>query len=210
MIDERVVMQCGHCGNRTVFNIVGEYIHKVGSQEDLPKDLYNVISWRIMQCLTCSQPTLEQTSKIIEGKYHYTDEESREWEALLSGPEPKILYPTNTIGITPHPSTDMPEDVAKAFNEARSIFSGSPRSSAALLRLAVQKLCKYLGQPGKKINDDIAALVKAGLTPKVQKALDIVGVIENNAVHPGEIDLNDSRETAFVTFLVSLTFLRKR
>ncbi|HWS85132.1 MAG TPA: DUF4145 domain-containing protein [Ktedonobacteraceae bacterium] len=190
MIDEKVVMQCGHCRNRTVFNMEGEYIHKVSPEGGLlPENVYDVTTWRIMQCLTCSQPTLEQISKTIEEKYYHTDEESREWEELLSEPETKILYPTDTIGITPHPSTDMPEDVAKDFNEARSVFSGSPRSSAALLRLAVQKLCKCLGQSGKKINDDIAALVKAGLTPRVQKALDIVRVIGNNAVHPGEIDL---------------------
>jgi len=66
----------------------------------------------------------------------------------------------------------------------------------ALIRLAIQKLCKGLGQPGKNINDDIKGLVAKGLDPRVQKALDAVRVIGNNAVHPGQIDLRDDRATA--------------
>jgi len=34
------------------------------------------------------------------------------------------------------------------------------------------------------------------LNPLVQKSLDIVRVIGNEAVHPGVIDLNDDRDTA--------------
>ncbi len=112
--------------------------------------------------------------------------------------ESTMIFPT--ISSAPRPSTDMPEDVAYDFNEAREILAKSPRSSAALLRLALQKLCKHLGQPGKNINDDIGALVKAGLSPKIQQALDIVRVNGNNAVHPGEIDLRDDQDTALALF----------
>jgi hypothetical protein len=34
------------------------------------------------------------------------------------------------------------------------------------------------------------------LDPRVQQALDVVRVVGNNAVHPGELDLKDDRETA--------------
>lgn len=115
----------------------------------------------------------------------------------------RLVFPTNSIA--PRPSTDMPQDVAADFNEAREVLAQSPRSSAALLRLAIQKLCKHLGQPGENINRDIGALVKAGLPPQIQQALDIVRVIGNNAVHPGEIDLHDDQETALTLFrLVNL------
>lgn len=65
-----------------------------------------------------------------------------------------------------------------------------------MLRLSIQKLCASLGEKGKNIDDDIASLVTKGLNPLVQKSLDVVRVIGNEAVHPGVIDLKDDRDTA--------------
>ena len=41
------------------------------------------------------------------------------------------------------------------------------------------------------LNEDIGSLVKKGLPVKVQKSLDVVRVIGNNAVHPGQISVED-------------------
>ena len=106
----------------------------------------------------------------------------------------KIVFPAEKQGVMPN--QDLPEDIIQDFEEARSIVGLSPRGAAALLRLCIQKLCKHLGEKGKRIDDDIASLVAKGLNPLVQKSLDIVRVIGNEAVHPGVIDLNDDRDTA--------------
>lgn len=104
-----------------------------------------------------------------------------------------LVFPAQRVG--PEPNADLPEEILRDVEEARTILNLSPRGAAALLRLCVQKLCAALGEEGKNIDDDIASLVAKGLNPTVQKSLDVVRVIGNEAVHPGVIDLRDDRDT---------------
>lgn len=110
----------------------------------------------------------------------------------------QILYPASQAVDQPGP--DVPPEVACEYIEASRIVNVSPRGAAALLRLAIQKLCIHLGERGQNINQDIASLVVKGLMPIVQQSLDAVRVIGNEAVHPGTIDLRDDRETALQLF----------
>lgn len=103
------------------------------------------------------------------------------------------------------PNEDLPAEVRRDFQEADAIFATSPRGAAALLRLALQKLCDAIEPGHRSINDAIGALVKKGLRVEVQRALDIVRVVGNNAVHPGQLDLKDDAATASQLFnLVNL------
>lgn len=111
----------------------------------------------------------------------------------------KLIFPLS--GTAPLPNSDMPNDIKEDYEEARNILSISPRGSAALLRLVIQKMCKYLGESGENLNSDIGELVKKGLPVKLQQALDSLRVIGNNAVHPGQIDLKDDIETAHKLFV---------
>ena len=112
--------------------------------------------------------------------------------------EQSLLYPDQT-GVVP-PNVDLEESIKKNYLEAAAIAQKSSRGAAALLRLCIQKLCVQLGEKGKNINTDIANLISKGLPKKVQKALDILRVTGNNAVHPGEMILEDNKDIAFQLF----------
>lgn len=114
----------------------------------------------------------------------------------------KMLFPET--GNAPFPNPEMPETVKSIYQEAASIQSKSPRGATALLRLGIQVLCKELGEKGKNINDDIASLVKKGLPDVVQQSLDIVRVTGNNAVHPGQIDVDDPEVTGKLFDLINI------
>lgn len=108
------------------------------------------------------------------------------------------VYPTLTA---PEVNKDMPEKVLKLYNEAGEIYTQSPRAACALLRLAIDELCHAIGKTSKSINENIGELVKDGLPVKIQKALDLVRVIGNKAVHPGQIDFDvDDIETVNMLF----------
>ncbi|MHB1286747.1 MAG: DUF4145 domain-containing protein [Leptospirales bacterium] len=109
-----------------------------------------------------------------------------------------LVYPPKIT--SPLPSSDMPQECLGDFEEARIVSSESPRAAAALLRLVVQKLCEHFGESGKNINEDIQKLVKKGLDPGIQKALDIVRVTGNYAVHPGEMNIEDNSEVVSKLF----------
>ena len=108
--------------------------------------------------------------------------------------------------VAEEPNSDMPESVKQLYNEAGLIYNKSPRAACALLRLAIDRLCNELGETDRDINKNIGELVKKGLSSSVQKALDIVRVIGNKAVHPGQIafDVDDKGTATMLMRLLNI------
>jgi len=139
---------------------------------------------------------LNARNKIWRCICHHCKNESI-WIEVNKG-EGRMIYPDIHQGPPPH--EDMPERVKEDYLEAMSIVSKSPRGAAALLRLALQKLMKELGESGRSIDKDIASLVEKGLPVEVQQALDLLRVIGNESVHPGQLDPRDDQDTAMQLF----------
>lgn len=209
---------CPHCGAYTSQNWYGLYANELEKDRPLPffpdseeserikkdenlsddqkKDLLFYITKINSRLVKFSQEAVSCYSRINVINLHvsqcYNCHEISVWEY------DKVIYPEMKIDIKPN--NDLPADIKLDYEEARSIVNSSPRGAAALLRLCVQKLCIYLGEKGNNIDEDIGNLVKKGLNPIVQKSLDIVRVIGNEAVHPGTLDLNDDRQISISLF----------
>jgi len=117
-----------------------------------------------------------------------------------------LVYP-KTSNIS-EPNAYMPDDVRQLYQEADSVFHDSPRSSAALLRLALQTLTTtVLGDKAKRTpKDNIDAIAKEEFaSPTLIKALDIIRYNGNESVHPGEINLNENpNEVRYLFFLLNM------
>lgn len=131
----------------------------------------------IASCLHCNQKTIW-----IDNQYVYPDIVAEE------------------------ANPDMPEPVKQLYNEAGLIYNKSPRAACALLRLAIDRLCNELGETDRDINKNIGELVKKGLPSFVQRALDIVRVVGNKAVHPGQIvfDVDDKGTATMLMHLLNI------
>ncbi|QQO08895.1 DUF4145 domain-containing protein [Breznakiella homolactica] len=114
----------------------------------------------------------------------------------------RMCYPDTGCGLVP--AAGMPGEVLSLYHEAAAVAGKSPRSAAALLRLAVQHLCRDLGAVGYTMDEDIQHLVIRGLPEKIERLFSKVKVTGNGAVFPGQI-ADDDRETVEILFsLVNL------
>ena len=136
-----------------------------------------------------------------ESKFEVHISECTECEGQCLWVDQKMLIPTS--GGTMRPSADMPDNVKADYNEAASVMQASPRAAAALLRLALEKLCDHekVGAKGGSLQAKIDYLEKEkNLSVELVQAMDAVRVIGNEAVHPGMLDLRDDAKTVKVLF----------
>lgn len=115
-----------------------------------------------------------------------------------------LLYPLAKRGPAPNP--DTPDDVRADYVEAQTVAAHSTRGAAALLRLAIDKLTAglYPDQAKLMLNDRIGWMVKQEhIDHDIQQMLDAGRIIGNNAVHPGELDLQATPELVDSLFWVT-------
>lgn len=113
---------------------------------------------------------------------------------LVNSKKELLLFP-NVPTSAPNPNPDMPEDIKQIYLEACEVLNCSPRASAALSRLAIDKLTMSFSKKNT-LNDRIKDMASTDLPEKIIKSLNIVRVVGNNAVHPGKIDLTDDESLA--------------
>ena len=193
------IIQCGHCGCNSVMLILSEKreVEIMYSNNEPISSLW--VEWQILKCPDCEKiNVLENYAFADENECWYDKDGNEHDEEVVHS---KALYPLADSDIS-QPNEHMPLDVRQEYEEARKVFPISAKSSAALLRLAIQRICIHLGEKGRHLDTDIASLVKKGLPKHIQKALDIVRVIGNEAVHPGAIDITDKPETARSLFVL--------
>lgn len=103
--------------------------------------------------------------------------------------EGSLIWPTGILPLLP-PSEDMPGPVAALYHEARSVASASPRSAAALLRLALEATLNERYPDADNLNAAIGSATADGLPQTVINAMDVLRFSGNAAIH--EINNEDT------------------
>ena len=126
------------------------------------------------------------------------------WETVQTDGDPwgstekgSLLWPEN-VRLGKDPSTDMPEDVKDLYEEARAVANASPRSAAALTRLALESMLKDLYPNAGNLNAMIGEAARYGLSAPVTQAMDILRFNGNAAVH--ELRREDNPEVVEALF----------
>lgn len=114
----------------------------------------------------------------------------------------ELVYPI-AHSIISDPNEDLPDEIKKIYEEARSVFHNSSRSSAALLRLAMELMLTNLGYTQNRLVDKInSLLVSEGANEEIVLAAEIIRLYGNSSTHTGFIDLNEDKEAAEELFMV--------
>lgn len=114
----------------------------------------------------------------------------------------QLIFPLGST-TAPPPSPDMPDLVRKDYEEARKVVAISPRAAGALLRLGLQRLCEEILDKKGNIDGLIEQLrEEERISTRVYKLMHTVRVIGNDAVHPGEMNLDE--DAAIVSSLFDL------
>ncbi len=111
----------------------------------------------------------------------------------------EIIWPAGT-GTAPPRHSDMPENVSQLYSEAASVSETSPRSAAALLRLALELLLTDLYPQATTLNGMIAAAAASGLPDQVTNMMDIMRFSGNENIHAFRPD--DGAADAATMFLL--------
>ncbi|MFY3382816.1 DUF4145 domain-containing protein [Paracidovorax sp. MALMAid1276] len=121
---------------------------------------------------------------------------------LQDGPEKidyGMVFPRHSV--RPLAAPEVPDELAKDYNEAGLVLADSPKASAALSRRCLQALLRVQGFEQRDLVNAIEAVLKSGALPSwLAESLDAVRIIGNFAAHPvkntntGEIVEVEERE----------------
>lgn len=120
----------------------------------------------------------------------------------------RLIYPEHYLEV--EPSSELPEDIMAEFVEAAKILNISPLGSAAILRDSIRNLCSHLENQGYDIDIDVAEILRDGPGSHIQESRSTVHVGASDAVHPGQIDPANDRESAVRLFHLINAIARSR
>lgn len=182
MADTKVVMLCGHCGNKTIHEVRGEYAH-TSNRINIRLKQYQVTTiWRLLECSTCSKPTLQQ-----KGDTDFFEDEG------------EILYPSKT------PITNLPDTIEKRYKAALKVQNIEPSACAVLVGRTLEAVCNYESAAGRTLSDKLNSLVGSDRIPKtLAEMAHQLRQIRNLGAHDADDEVTEADVSIILDFLEAI------
>ncbi len=144
--------------------------------------------------------SVSENAKIYKNLFYFENCEICQETSIYNAITGEKIHP-NTTSIK-KPNSDMPQNIKDLYVEASSVFEMSPRSSLAIIRLALDLLCIELGADKKdSLYNKVEWLHNENVIDSELKDL-AHGVrgLGNDAVHPRNIDEEINKDDAMLVF----------
>jgi hypothetical protein len=169
-------MRCGHCGNKSPFEVKSLYSYAGGK-------------WRLLQCMACSKPTLDYIHVLFDQASSTTYDS-----------EPKMLYPVAKTSLT-----NLPPMIEKEYEEALIVRNISPVACAVLARRTLEAVCDYEKAEGRALMDKVNYLLKLDrIPPLVGEMAQLGRMIGNLGAHFAEEKVTEEDVTTMLDFVETI------
>lgn len=176
MNEKQKILQCLHCGNKTLMNNVG--FHKQTWCEDEEGSFIENAETSMFLCPVCGKITLfsEYTNNCMcdyNGE-HYSLEE--------------ILYPINTFS-----DSSLPKPIKDSYEAALKTRNIDGAVCLIAIRRVLEIVCKLNNAKGNNLEKMIENLALEGIIPaQLKNASHLMRLFGNSAVHDNEFNISDN------------------
>lgn len=189
-----ITLFCHHCGNTSAFEVREEFnnyhpleiedYQLLEIEENASEDQHSTW-WRLLKCLSCMKPTLEEIFVGINYDWRITFQGEPEYEVST------ILYPAAKLDLH-----KVPWQIQKEYDSALKYRKTDPKACAVYVGRALETLCAKEKIKGKSLHDKLYHLIEAkGIPHSLELALDKMRVTRNIGAHASNND-NVTKEEA--------------
>ncbi len=190
------LLQCYHCGNKTLMNNVGK--HRVDWDEG--DGYYGYFEYQMYECPVCHKITLVES---------YWDVAQIEFDAKRKAPvdfvTDTIIYPLNSFN-----EKALPKNIRNAYEAALKVMQIDENMCLIGLRRTLELICKDKNATGNNLNKKIESLATSGiLPPSIKEACNKVRLYGNDGAHDcKEITTNELNTiNDFVKYILEYIYI---
>jgi Domain of unknown function (DUF4145) len=178
-----MILLCGHCGNKTTFEERGNYYTQEPVINDEREIVWGTISWHLIECKTCSKPTLI--------------------EVTLDKPPLEVqrtLYPSIQTKLT-----NLPQKVERAYTAALRVRNIEPNACAVLVGRTLEAACNHEEAQGRTLAQKLNYLAQNGRIPNtLAEMARQLKELRNLGAHDAEDEVTEEDVPVILDFLEAI------